>query len=115
MTAGVCEVCEGVGLWPFVLTSNPKADAEITADDLHFALCLCQAGMAFRETKNARKTVAPLWHVWCAKHSVSHERIHRLEDVVSAERLRAHGFDSETSPVDREAQLLAASRKPVKL
>jgi hypothetical protein len=104
-----CQACDGTGFWGFVDENNPKTDAQVTVDDLQFALCLCAAGMALRNTDNNGHKVPALWQVWCHRHQIAPSRVFRIEDVLTPERLASKGLT--TQPVmDREAALLAKSR-----
>lgn len=98
---------------PFVAADNPKPDAEIGAGDLLFALCLCPAASWYRSDRNADKPTGSYgWQVWAAQHHVDPSRIYRIEDVWSAEELRAAGLERRSVPsvANREAALLAASK-----
>jgi hypothetical protein len=107
----LCVACEDKGLVPFVLTSNPKPNSEITFDDLYFALCLCRYGRSLRCDRNGKRTVTPLWQVWCAREQVQPERVHRIEDCYDAEQLAAWGL-GKPEPIDHEAKLLALGKQP---
>lgn len=107
-----CGACQGLGFWPFVDTANPKPDAEITVDDLLFAVCLCEAGLRWRRRENHGIKVDPLWVVWCAKEQVNPNRVCMIEDVMSPEQLQERGLTRPAQPtaVSREAALLAAGK-----
>lgn len=106
----LCATCEDTGMVPFLPADVTTPDADVTAADLHFALCLCGYGMSLRTTENHHRKVTPLWQVWAAQHQVAHGRVHRLEDVYSAEELAAAGF-RKGQPASRAEALLAAGRK----
>ena len=74
-----------------------------------YAVCLCKAGQLMRQTGNHRKATVPLWRVWCAKWQVDPERVLLIEDVLSADELRARGLVVEPAG-DREERLLKAAR-----
>lgn len=105
-----CAVCQD-GLIPFVPSGNPKADAEIGAADLCFAVCLCASGQAMWSRENHHRTVAPLWRAWCAKHQVEPSRVYMVEDVYTPAELSAAGLMGKPSELSREAALLAHGRK----
>jgi hypothetical protein len=104
-----CDFCTD-GFVPFVPLSNPKPDADVTKDDLHFAVCLCALGEVWRGRKNCGRKVAPLWAVWCAKHGVDYKRVCMVEDVYSASELEAAGLTRQPAQLSREAALLANGR-----
>ena len=104
----LCESCEDTGLVPFVYEGDPDP---VTPEDLRFALCLCDAGQSLRRSTNNGRPVPALWEVWAAMHQVPPSRIVRVEDVFSGEELAAAGFGQPVATIDREARLLAASRR----
>lgn len=61
-----------------------------------FALCLCMVGTLMRSTQNVSvKSVRdgyPLWMLWAERERVTHDRIVKLEDVLTVDELTAHGF-----------------------
>lgn len=105
-----CASCWDIGLVPFVPLSNPKADSEIGRDDLHFAVCLCEAGKAMRWNRNNRAKTVPLWRLWAARERVHPSRICLAEQVFSRDELTAAGF---LLPVvtDRATALLKAGKQ----
>jgi hypothetical protein len=106
-----CQACEGLGLVPIVAADNPKPDGAIGVEDLHVAVCLCDAGRWYRSDVNAgRRTGCYGWQVWCAQHQVAPERVHRLEDVYPAVEAAALGLGRQPKQVSGEAALLAASK-----
>lgn len=109
-----CRQCDGQGLYPFVDLKNPKPDTAVDAGDLYFAVCLCEAGQAFRKAENEGVRTAPLWAVWCARNHVDLSRLFLIEDVLTVEELAAAGLrmPSASTPPSREAALLAAGRRP---
>lgn len=106
-----CEACDGIGLVPYLPMDFPKPDAEAVFADLHFAVCLCSAGQAFRVDKNERHSVAPMWRVWCAREQVDPSRVAMLEDVFDTEELQAAGFIKPPAEFNREAAMLAAGKR----
>lgn len=106
-----CEACDGIGLVPYLPMEFPKPDAEAVFADLHFAVCLCSAGQAFRVDRNERHIVVPMWAVWCAREQVDPERVAMLEDVFSEDELRAAGFIKLPADFNREAAMLAAGKQ----
>jgi hypothetical protein len=108
----MCAACGDMGFVPFADVDNPTPDDAMTADDLRFAVCLCDTGATWRRRENEGRTVAPLWLVWCAKHRVSTERVCMVEDVFTAEELAAAGLTKAgLSMLSREAALLNASKR----
>jgi hypothetical protein len=102
-----CEVCSDRG----ILIVDWPAEGEP-----QYALCLCPAAGWYRRNTNAGKTVAYGWQVWCAVNQVPPDRVAKLEELYSAEELAAVGLGVAGAPAeDREAALLKAARKPVKL
>lgn len=76
-----------------------------------FAVCLCKAGLAWRvDTNNDRKT-NPMWHLWCGIKGIDISRVVLMEDVLTPAELAERGFVKPTVNLNREAALLAASRK----
>jgi hypothetical protein len=104
-----CDLCVD-GFVPFLPSDSPIENAEVTAADLFFAVCLCQQGRAWRVRENCRRKVAPLWVAWCAKQKVSTDRVCMVEDVYSASDLEAAGLTRQPAQLSREAALLANGR-----
>ncbi len=95
-----CSVCAGKGLIRLNWADAPD----------EFALCLCAAGMAWRNNRNNGKPVPALWQVWCAQQQVDPSRVFKVEDVLTTDELAAQGLS--VAPVrSAEAALLAAGRK----
>lgn len=111
-----CVACDDVGIVPFVAADNPKPDADIDADDLLFAICLCDAGARLRRERNDHQKVAPLWRVWCAREGVDPSRVCLIESVYDTDTLRTAGLSVLRPMPDRRAALLAEgsreSKKP---
>jgi hypothetical protein len=106
-----CRACHGLGIVPFVDVSIGKPDADVTADDLLFAICLCAPGKAYRNDRNSGHRVAPIWHVWCARNKVNTNRVFMLEQVYDAKQLQVVGLSPGIpTAVDRRAALLAVGR-----
>jgi hypothetical protein len=80
-------------------------------DPLEVAVCLCQAGQAYRQATNNGHAAVPLWQVWCAQHQVEPERVRLMEQVWSAEELTAAGLRPAAAPANRAAALLAAGQR----
>jgi hypothetical protein len=106
-----CVECDGHGLVPFLPFDSRVSVEEATMGDLGFAVCLCPSGQALRVSVNAKRRVAPQWVLWAARHSVDPSRVALLENVFSAEDVAAAGFSRPVAQMNREAALLAASRK----
>lgn len=106
-----CQTCGDTGFWPYVDSDNPKPDEHVTGADLFVAVCLCEAGMAWRQRENHGRKVPPLWLVWCAQHQVSPNRVCLLEDVWTTAEMSAAGFSKPVAQISREAALLAADRR----
>lgn len=81
-----------------------------------FAVCLCRVGLDMRANRNAGREAIPLWHVWCAREQVSHDRVFLLEDVLTPEELADAGFGPVTweppPPESRELTLLRMAKAP---
>ena len=106
-----CEACEGAGLIAFLPHDSPKSEADAGKDDLHFAVCLCAVGQAFRLDTNEGRRVAPQWRLWCAREKVDPSRVAMVEDVYDKADLEAAGLVSAAPTPDRHAALLAAGKK----
>jgi hypothetical protein len=106
-----CNECDGLGLIPFALEDNPKSDAEMTVDDMHFAVCLCPMGMQFRIAENNGRRVSPQWVLWAYRNGVDVSRMALVENVFSPDRLAAAGFNRPAVPMNREAAMLAAGKR----
>lgn len=88
-----CHECENTGVVPYVALDNPKADTDVTAEDLCYALCLCPAGQWMRSNRNAGKpTEGYGWQLWAATYGIAPERICRLEDAFEPEDIARAGF-----------------------
>lgn len=100
----ICTTCGDKGLVRLPWTENPEED--------QFALCLCAAGMVWRNDQNAGRTTYPLWMIWAAQNQVQHDRIVRVEDVLTPDELITRGLRvaPQTAATDREAALLAAGK-----
>lgn len=107
-----CEACHE-GFIPYAPLDCPKADDDVTADDLNFALCQCSKGRLLRSNQNNGRKVTPLWRVWCAAQQIDPSRVALVEDVFSWEQLVEMGLQKATQlpPVDREAAMLAAGKR----
>lgn len=77
-----------------------------------FALCLCDAGQAWRNERNAYRDTYPLWHVWAARNQVEHARIGPIEEWHDASELRAMfpGYMGGVQAAADDDVLLAAAR-----
>jgi hypothetical protein len=104
----LCASCEDCGIVPFVPVDCPKPDADIVADDLHFAICLCDKGRDLRWDRNGKARTVPLWRVWCAREQIEPSRVALVEQVFTTGELEAAGLVAGAVPkVDRRAALLA--------
>ena len=78
----------------FAAVTHGGFDYEGVAED--FALCLCATGQLMRSTQNVsvKRTQDgyPLWMLWCEREGVARDRVIRLEDVLTADELRARGL-----------------------
>lgn len=100
-----CEHCVN-GLRPLEWT-DAKA-----GDPVDIAVCLCEAGQAYRLGQNCGRRTVALWRVWCAAHQVDPSRVFMLEQVYSAAELAAVGLRTRDSGVaSRESALLAKGRR----
>lgn len=83
-----------------------------SGEEDQFALCLCAAGQAWRNTQNAGRTTYPLWHVWAAREQVPHERIGLIEEWNDEAELAAMFpfYRGEPASAADEDLLLAAGR-----
>jgi hypothetical protein len=106
----LCASCEDRGIVPFVPLAGPPDDA-VTADDLHFAICLCDAGKDLQWDKNEKARTVPRWRVWAAREQIQPSRVCLVEDAFTAADLIAAGLVAERRSEDRSAALLAAGRK----
>lgn len=86
------------------------ADAQ-PGDPIDIAVCVCEAGQAYRLAVNERRRTVPMWRVWCAVHQVDPLRVFLLEQIYSAEELRAVGLAAPVEKQSREARILAAAAK----
>lgn len=103
-----CQSCADVGM-----IRVPWADAP---DD--FAICLCDAGLAMRDSRSRKDVSYALWELWAAREQVDPSRVFLLEEVLTPQELAERGFSMPAKPtqVAREAALLAAGKsKRVKL
>ena len=81
-----------------------------------YAICVCGTGLSLRVDRNWKDTnVSPLWHVWCAREGISHDRIVFLEDVLTADEITERGIptcDPEPPPttLSRDEVLLLAGK-----
>lgn len=98
----MCPACEDKGIVRMAWTDSPEPG---------FLLCLCAAGMAWRNDQNNGKTTTPLWMVWCAKHQVPHEAVYLIEGVFTPEELREKGLIPPPSDASREAVLMSRKGK----
>lgn len=89
-----CRECEA-GVVPFVWESNSKPDDAIGAEDLCFAMCLCEDGQKMRAYRNGmdERSDFALWQLWAAREQVDPARVFRLEDVFPADVLARAGFN----------------------
>jgi hypothetical protein len=106
----LCASCEDRGIVPFVPLDGPPDDA-VTADDLHFAICLCDVGKDLRWDKNEKARTVPRWRVWAAKEQIQPSRVCLVEEAFSGAELIAAGLAAERRADDRSVALLAAGRK----
>lgn len=106
-----CLACEGIGVVPYVLESNPKPDAAIGVEDLFYALCRCPRGLELRDGWNGAGKPSPfgLWQLWAAQHGIDPARVGRVEDVFSQAELAAVGL-SETRTLAGAEDIAAAMR-----
>jgi hypothetical protein len=104
----LCASCEDRGIVPYVPFGCSKLDADIVADDLSFAICLCDAGRALRWDRNGKARTVPLWRVWCAREQIDPSRVTLVEQVFTTGELEAAGLSPAAVPkADRRAALLA--------
>lgn len=104
----LCASCEDVGIVPFLPAGCSKPDADVTADDLHFGICLCSKGRDLRWNRNGKAKTVPLWHVWAAREGIDHARVCLVEQVFTPDELTAAGLMAGAVPAqDRRAALLA--------
>jgi hypothetical protein len=96
-----CETCDGLGMLIQEWTDAPH----------DFAVCLCQAGQAFRVAENRGRRTVPHWRVWCSRWQVDPSRVFLLEEVYSRDELAAAGLTAQPTAISREASLLAAGRR----
>lgn len=103
-TCTTCTTCSDKGIVRLNWADAPE----------DFALCLCAAGRWYRSDKNAgRHTDGCGWQVWCAREQIEPSRIFLLEEVLTAEELRAAGLAKPNVTqleVSREAFLLAQGK-----
>ena len=107
----MCPACDDFGLVPFLPHDSPVADADVKTADMHFAVCLCSYGQAFRLDVNEGHKVAPQWRLWCARYQVDPSRVVMLEHAYTANDLAAAGFSKPVASINREAAMLAAGRR----
>jgi hypothetical protein len=105
----ICASCEDRGIVPFVPLDGPVDDA-VTADDLHFAICLCEIGKDLRWDRNEKARTVPRWRVWAAKEQIPDSRVCLVEEAFSGAELIAAGLVAERRAEDRSAALLAAGK-----
>lgn len=80
-------------------------------DPIDVAVCLCDAGQAYRRAENEGHATVPLWRVWCAVHQVDPSRVFMLEQIYSRDELAAVGLVASAAPASREAALLARGKR----
>lgn len=81
-------------------------------DPVDVAVCLCEAGQVYRRAENEGHKTVPLWRVWCAAHQVDPSRVFMLEDIYTADELRAVGLlPAVVEAKTREAAILAAASR----
>lgn len=76
-----------------------------------FALCLCRVGQVMRSDVNHGRKTSPRWYAWCGMNNVDVSRVVLIEDVLTPAELSERGFHTAEPEANREAALLAASRK----
>ena len=96
-----CAHCGGLGL----------AIQEWTDAESDYAVCVCEAGQAFRLADNNGRSVVPQWRLWCARWDVDPARVFMLEDIYTAQELAAAGLSRPVAGGGRESALLAAARR----
>jgi hypothetical protein len=106
----LCASCEDRGIVPFVPIDGPADDA-VTADDLHFAICLCDTGKDLRWDKNEKARTVPRWRVWAAKEQIHESRVCLVEEAFLGAELIAAGLVAERRSEDRSVALLAAGKR----
>lgn len=106
-----CESCGDLGMVAFLPHDSTVAPDDATTDDLHYAVCLCPAGQAFRLNTNQGHKVAPQWVLWCARHGIAESRVTLVEKVYSAEELAEVGFSKPPLEMNRDAVMLAAGKR----
>lgn len=110
-----CPACKDRGIVPFVDVTNPKADTDVTAADLLFAICCCP-GVAhwLRSDENAgRLTGYYGWQVWAAVEQIDPSRVYLLEEILMPDELQAAGCGGVAPGVveqSREAALLSQGK-----
>jgi hypothetical protein len=97
-----CNTCEGRGIIRLEWADTPVVE---------FAVCLCASGLAMRRATNEGRVVAPLWQVWCAREQVDPDLVFMVEDVLTGDELRERMLGVPAPMANREAALLARSRK----
>lgn len=100
-----CQSCADVGMIRVPWSNAP--------DD--FAICLCDAGREMRNETNVKDTGYALWQVWAAKEQVDPSRVYCLEEILTPQEITERGFTMQPVQATREAALLAAGRRKVKL
>lgn len=76
-----------------------------------FAVCLCEAGQAWRLAENEGRATVPQWRLWCARHGIDPARMFLVEDIYSREELAAVGLVVGGAAVSRESALRAAGKR----
>lgn len=98
------------------MTCGDKGIVRLNWEDApeDFAICLCDAARWYRSDENAgRHTGVYGWQVWCAREQIDPSRMFLLEEVLTAEELRAAGLTKSNTvdlEVSREAFLLAQGK-----
>lgn len=91
-----CPVCADKGLVRISYRSGEPDE---------FALCLCAAGAAWRNDRNAGRQTFPLWHLWAAREEVEQERVGPIEEFYESDEL-ARMFPHLSAPAAAVASSL---------
>ena len=76
-----------------------------------FAVCLCAAGLGWRDSYNNGKETNPMWELWCAIEGIEQDRVWCIEDVLTAAELAERGFSKAVAAAEsRETALLRAAK-----
>lgn len=78
---------------------------------VEFAVCLCQAGEAFRRTENNGKAHVPAYQVWAIRYGIDPAHVAPMEELLTDEELAARGFGSVEVSASTAIDAIAAAAR----